>query len=383
MNNLARALPLLLLCLLAACSSDSKKKINLPTPLVDVGNEVALDEKWSRSIGKINVTPYNRIQLALDQGTLYAATIDGTVIAVDATTGERRWEVETKARISGGVAAGRDRVLVTTLDGELIALSSNDGSELWRSAIKSELLSVPAITAQAIVVQGVDDRLHGLEPTSGREIWSHTVLTPVLTLRGTASPVGNDQSVIAGFANGKLMAFDAGSGVSQWEAVVAQAKGRSELERMVDVDGTPLLLEHLLFAASHQGRIAAFSAADGKPLWAQEASSFQPLAGDAERIYLVSNDDEVQAFALESGKPLWKQPALQYRKLSPPTHWQQWLVVADSEGYLHLLAASDGHIAGRYRASRDAIGAMMIADGEQLYLLDDGGKLRALGLKAR
>lgn len=383
MRNLARALPLLLLCLLAACSSDSKKKINLPTPLADVANEVELDEKWSRGIGKISVTPYNRIQLALDQGTLYAATVDGDVIAVDAASGERRWEVETKAQISGGVAAGRDKVLVATLDGEVIALSASDGSELWRSSLRSEVLSVPAITSQSIVVQGVDDRLHGLEPTSGREIWSHTVLTPVLTLRGTASPVGNDGLVVSGFANGKLMAFDAGSGAPQWEAAVAQAKGRSELERMVDVDGTPLLREHLLFAASYQGRIAGFSAADGKLLWAQDASSFQPLAGDDERIYLVGSDDEVQAFALESGNPLWKQPALQYRKLSPPTHWQQWLAVADSEGYLHLLTVSDGHIAGRYRASRDTIGAVMIADGEQLYLLDDGGKLRALGLKAR
>lgn len=383
MRPLIRVLPLLLLCLLAACSSDSKKKINLPTPLADISSEVELNEEWSRSIGKISVNPYNRIQLALHEGTLYAATVDGEVSAVDAATGDRRWEVTIKARISGGVAAGYGKVLVGTLDGEVIALSSSDGSELWRVPVQTEVLSVPAVTAQAIVVQSIDDKLHGLDPTTGRELWVHTSLMPVLTLRGTASPVSNDQLVISGFANGKLMAFDVSTGVPQWEAPVAQAKGRSELERMVDVDGKPLLLDRHVYAASYQGRIAAFSTLSGQPLWVQDASTFQPLAGDLEQVYLVNSDDEVQAFGQESGKASWKQSALQYRKLSPPTLWKQWVTVADSEGYLHLLAPSDGHIAGRYRASRSQIGATMIADGEHLYLLDDDGKLRGLGIKPR
>ena len=388
--------------------SDDKEKKLEPAKLQDFDAEVRIKRLWKASIGKGLGRKYLRLDPAVLADRVYAADGYGVVEARDRFTGKRAWRTSIgKARqgrtgrlrmvprirlfdrrdvsfVSGGVGAGGGFVLIGTVEGHLVALSAADGGEVWRAYVGSEILSRPAAGDGAVLVHTLDGRLLALEQDDGAVRWSHDNQVPILTLRGSASPVFVGNIVYAGFDNGMVSAIKTGNGEPLWEHRVMLPEGRSELDRMVDIDGSPLVEGPVLYVVSYQGRLKALRRADGAPLWQQDISSHLDLATGYGHVYVVDDTDVVIAIDQQSAEEVWRQGGLYRRKLSSPVAFSNYLVVGDDEGYLHVLAQSDGRFLARRKLDGKGIrSAMAVADGRTLYFLGNSGALHAIEIEAR
>jgi outer membrane protein assembly factor BamB len=347
-----------------------------------IENEVRLDTAWRVDGG--DGTGGNDINLvsAVTSDRVYVADHEGRVSAFDRESGERVWRVSTKTPISAGPGLDRDggAILVAASDGEVLALSTEEGSILWRASATSEVLGVPQASLGVALVQSVDGNLMGLAATSGESLWVFGQNVPVLTLRGTSSPQIDGAEAITGLANGRLAAFDLSSGRLLWEAEIADPRGRSELERMVDVDADPLVIGGLVFAVAYQGNVAAVERSSGNVLWRRELSSNTGLTNDSRKLYVTDDKGQVWALDPRNGATFWKQDALRLRWLTAPAVFGGYIAVGDDEGYLHLLSPDDGALVGRVKIDGDGIAARPVADGETLFVYGNSGVLAALRL---
>lgn len=381
---------------------DEKESKKLkPAELVRFDAEVDIDRLWRHGIGEGLGKKYLRLSPVVLADRVYAADGYGSVEALDRFSGKRVWrtrvgKVESgffgafnfmdrkdPSFVSGGVGAGSGFVLLGTTAGEVVALSAGDGSEAWRSSVGSEVLAPPVTGDDMVFVQTIDGRLLALEEDTGEIRWSYDNQVPVLTLRGTGTPVYNGGVVYAGFASGKISALKADNGEPVWEHRVMLPEGRSELERMVDVDGAPLLVGPMIYTVAYQGKLKALRRADAAMLWEMDVSSFLDLAVGYGQVYVVGDDDVVTAIDQQSAEVVWQQEGLVRRKLTSPVAFSNYLAVGDSEGYLHILAQSDGRFLARRKLDGKGLrSAMVVADGT-LFVLGNSGSLYALEIEVK
>lgn len=263
----------------------------------------------------------------------------------------------------------------------MITLDENDGSELWRAQVSSEVLAPPQTNGDIVVVQSQDDKLVALDIGTGEQRWMYESSLPVLTVRGHSTPVVSLYRVYAGLASGRVVALDAANGVALWEQRVAQPQGRSELERMVDIDGHLLLDDETLYAATYQGNLVALDAESGSIRWQRPASSHGGPGAGFGSVYLSQADGNVEAFDRNRATPLWTNDQLQRRRLTAPVAFDSYVAVADFEGYLHLLAQTDGRLVGRVRVDRKGVRVAPIAQSGTLYVYGNSGDLAAYQLR--
>jgi outer membrane protein assembly factor BamB len=299
-------------------------------------------------------------------------------MALDKFKGKKHWKQDFKLPFSGAVGYGDDTLFIGTSDGEVLALSAADGSELWRAQLHGEIMAPPQTNGTVVVVQSYDGKLQGLSAADGSEMWVYDSNLPVLTLRGTSTPIIYERLAIAGFGNGKILAFDISNGSIRWEARVAIAQGRSEIDRIVDIDGTMVLVSGTLFAASYQGRLAAIDIKSGRKVWQEDLSSYVGVDQGFGNIYVAEESGTVSAFRRTGEGIRWQQPALSYRRLSAPKAIRGYVAVGDLQGYVHFLSQVDGHFVGRTKVGSDGIRADMLVEKNVLYVFEKGGTLAAL-----
>ena len=372
---------LLALAILAAgCSSNSKKELP-PAALTDFKEEVVLQKQWSRSIGDGQGKTYNMLVPAVEGNTLYAADVTGVVMALDRMNGDVKWKKDLELPVSGAVGAGYGLVLLGTLQGEVVALDASSGEEKWRSRVTSEVLAPPATNGDVVVVQTQDDRLIGLDADTGNQRWTYDSTPGVLTLRGTGAPLVTNHLAIGGLSTGKVVALDTQNGVPAWETRVAIPQGRSELDRVVDIDGGLLLSGETLYVATYQGRVAALDLQSGRINWQRDASSYAGVAQGFGSVYVSLASGTVESVDERSTTALWSNDSLARRQLSAPEVFSSYVAVGDFEGYLHLLSQVDGRFVGRQRIDSDGLRARPLVVGNMLYVYGNGGKLEALTIK--
>ncbi|WP_150629357.1 outer membrane protein assembly factor BamB, partial [Pseudomonas fluorescens] len=328
---------LALVVLAAGCSSNSKKELP-PAELTDFKEEVVLQKQWSRSIGDGQGKTYNMLVPAVEGNNIYAADVTGVVMSLDRMNGDVEWKKDLDLPVSGAVGLGYGLVMLGTLQGDVIALDSSTGEEKWRSRVNSEVLAPPATNGDVVVVQTQDDRLIGLDADTGNQRWTYDSTPGVLTLRGTGAPLVTNHLAIGGLSTGKVVALDTRNGVPVWEQRVAIPQGRSELERIVDIDGGLLLSGGTLYVASYQGRMAALDMESGRVLWQRDASSYAGVAQGFGSVYVSLASGTVEGVDERSTTSLWSNDALARRQLSAPEVFSSYVAVGDMEGYLHLLS---------------------------------------------
>lgn len=354
-----------------------------PSPLVELDQPVQPQLLWSRDVGA--GTDDRRLSLeprVLGQ-TVYVADAEGQVQALATADGATRWRVDLDLPVAGGPGVGEGLVLVGTSDAEVVALSAASGEERWRTRVSSEVLSVPAIANGVVIVHTIDGKLFGLEATNGNERWRYEREVPTLTLRGTGSPVISAGVVYAGMAGGKLVALRADNGNLIWDVAVTVPGGRSELERLADIDGDPLVLGGGVFVSTYQGEVAAIEQRSGQVAWRRGMSSYSRMAADRQGLYVSNADGVVWGLDIRSGAERWSQEALKHRRLSGVAAVGDLVAVGDFEGYLHWLDRNDGSLVGRSRVGSAPITTGLWVDDGVLYVLGDGGELAALRPPAR
>ncbi len=353
-----------------------------PTPLKKLEDPLPLKKLWSKGIGAGYEKQFLNLVPASADGQIVVADRKGRVLALDALTGKEHWDVKTGATVSAGPGAGEGLVLLGTSNAEVMALNAADGSKRWVAAVSSEVLSVPQIDLDRVIVQAVDGTLTALDAETGAQLWIYDRTVPVLTLRGTSTPAVEHGLVVAGFANGKLVALSAEKGFVGWETNIAIPQGRSELERIVDIDGNPIIVGTAVYVTTYQGRIAVIDLQSGNPGWKRDMSSYVGLGVDFSQVYVTDADSHVWALSRSTGATVWRVEELANRRLTAPVPYKDYIAVGDYEGYVHLLSRYDGHIVARVRADGDAIRARPLVVDDILYVYSTDGKLSAYTLGA-
>ena len=337
---------------LSACSWfgwGSEDTSEPPAELVSFDERINIEELWSAGVGSGADEFYLKLKPAVDGERLFATNHEGEVFAYNAKTGEKLWETELEKRVSGGVGADEDKVFVGTSDAEVIALDQASGSVSWIARVSSEVLSAPVINSGIVVVRTGDGKLFGINTDTGKRLWVYDRTIPVLTLRGTSSPVVTNNIVLAGFANGKLVSLNLNTGKQIWETAVAAPRGRSELERMVDIDADPVVVGNLVYVVTFQGFMSVIDLHTGQILWTRKMSSSAGINVDRSNMYVSDSEGHIWAFTRDSGRGLWKQDMLHARHISAPAVQGDYIVVGDLEGYLHWISREDGSFVARER----------------------------------
>jgi outer membrane protein assembly factor BamB len=268
-------------------------------------------------------------------------------------------------------------VVVGSTFGDLVALNSSDGAVRWKTRLNGEVLSAPAVSERLIALRTVDGKLRGISPKDGQELWSQEQQVPRLSLRGTASPVMTGDLVLSGFDNGKVEAVNANDGSVQWETTISPAHGKTELERMDDVDSTVRVSGSDVYAIGFQGRVSMLALDTGQTWWSHDASSFRAIGLDDSSLYVSTSDGEVVALRRRTGTELWRQKALLHRRLSAAVEADTSIVTADYQGYVHWLDKATGALAARASTGKVRISNTPVVAGNLVLVVNDAGKISA------
>ena len=374
MRYLQRSLWLLTILLVAACSSD--KVIDEPAKLTVFTPALKVQRVWGTSIDDKKAADLRLgLGVSIAEGRLFAASHKGDVTAFDVQTGKTLWRKKLKAPLSGGTAASADLVVVGSSNGHLFALAAADGQLRWDVQVKGEVLAPAAISEKLIAIRTGDGKLRALAPADGHELWQQEQQVPKLSLRGTATPVISGDVVLCGFDNGKVVAMSAGDGSVQWEVTVTPPHGRTELERLSDIDSSVIVSGQDVYAVGFQGKVAMLALDTGQVWWSHEASSARGMSIDADTVYISTSDGEIIALRTRTGAELWRQNALLYRRLSAPGAMDEGVVLADFDGYVHWLDKSSGAIVARERSGKMRVSTAPVIAGNLVAIINDRGQL--------
>jgi outer membrane protein assembly factor BamB len=365
------------LLLAAACSKD--KNVDQPAKLTPLPNpSLRVQHLWSATVdSKKAVALRLGAGITIANHRVYAAGHGGEVVALDLDTGRTVWHARTKAPLSGGTAASADLVVAGSSDGQVFAFNAVNGQLRWKVRVNGELLAPAAIALKLIVVRAVDGKLHGLSAEDGHELWVQEQAVPRLSLRGTARPVIIGDVVLCGFDNGKVMAVNAGDGTVQWEAQVTPPHGRTELERLVDIDSSVAVSGHDVYAVGFQGKVAMLALDTGQVWWSHDTSSYRGLILDEETLYVSDADGQVVALKARTGAEVWRQPVLLHRGLSALALMDDSIVVGDFQGYVHWIDKASGALAARVRTGKVRVSNPPVVAGNMVVVINDRGQIKA------
>jgi outer membrane protein assembly factor BamB len=345
-------------------------------------SKISVEEIWSKRIGKGAENLYLKLTPAVIGGYLFVADQYGKLIATDISTGEPVWQIHDKnVHYTSGAGGGDGMVLIGTGDGRVIARDVQTGNLKWVAKVSSEVLSAPTAFNQITVVRTGDGNIFGLDSGTGKEIWNYDRTVPSLTLRGNAPPVIGGDRVFAGFDNGRFVALDLKSGQSLWDSPLAIPSGRSDLDRMVDVDSAPIVQKNTIFVASFHGGVSAISSIDGRILWTREISSYAGIALGGRYVYVTDEEGSIWALNAETGASVWKKDELKERYPTAPAYYNGYVVVCDSEGYTLWMNAQTGEFVYKSRLDKSRIIARSLRAADSLISYSSNGRVVAMRLK--
>lgn len=381
------AVALLSLALLSGCTTvknlfdgRGKDKSEDPTPLVQVSPSANVSQLWSASLGKGGKDLGIGLRPAIVDGHVYALAVEGGVSAFDLKTGKALWHYASDLPLTGGPGAGDGLVVVGSLEGDVMALDAATGTEKWTVKVANEVLVAPAIGGGMVFVHSNDGRLTALDQGTGERRWFYSPDVPALTVRGSGAITLGPDILFVGNDNGTLTALSMSDGSVRWSAPVAEPDGRSELERMADVDGPAILDNTTLYATSYKNHTVAIDGPSGQLRWDRANGGPRGLGLSNSAVIVTDPTGHVWGLDRNTGSSLWQQNGLAYRKVTAPVVQGDYAVVGDFEGNLHWLQLSDGAFAARAKLGGAISGQPAVADGILVVQTEDG-QLAAFALQ--
>ena len=371
---------MLALTVLAGCSTSDT--FEQPVPVPEISSSVGLEPVWSMDVGDGHDDKFLYLAPLNTGDRLYAASADGEVYAVGSENGEVFWSRDLDEQISAGVGGDQGNLYVVSRDAELMALSREDGSALWEQSLPNEVLASPQSNGRLVVAQTIDGKVLAFDTATGEEAWQYDSDVPVLSIRAAASPLVGADLVLASLANGKLMALSTEAGQPIWQYEVGQPQGRTELERLVDVAGEPLILESAAMIVGYQGKLALVDLQTGQEIWSRPASSLQsPMIGNG-NIFVAGANGDITAYRGSDRRELWVQDKLSWRQPTQPVVFEDYLLIGDFEGYIHMLSLEDGSLVGQLEFDDEGLRVpfQRLQNGN-LLVYGNSGKLSVLKLR--
>jgi len=347
-----------------------------PKELVAFSNQKNIVIEWKNSFKGEN--EIGNFLPDFSAQNLFFSDASGNVSSINASTGDRNWSIELNF-LASGTSAGFGLVVVSDIDGNVIAVDQNDGSKLWSTNVKGEVLSKVAIDAKVVVVKTGSGELLGLDRENGEILWSYRSKLPLLTVRGSSSPVIVDDLVYVSFDNGRLGVFELNSGFQVWDGAISYVKGVSELENLIDSDSSPVVDGGLIYTTNYQGNLNIFDTAQKRSVWSYETSSFYSPIVSRGMLTIVEANSGLRSFALKTLQESWTNDDYINRDLSNAVSYKGSLVVGDFEGYVHVIDTLNGKTIGRKKISRKPIKSIL-SRSDSLYVIDEAFNLHSINI---
>ena len=347
-----------------------------PKELVAFSNQKNIVIEWKNSFKGEN--EIGNFLPDFSAQNLFFSDASGNVSSINASTGDRNWSIELNF-LASGTSAGFGLVVVSDIDGNVIAVDQNDGSKLWSTNVKGEVLSKVAIDAKVVVVKTGSGELLGLDRENGEILWSYRSKLPLLTVRGSSSPVIVDDLVYVSFDNGRLGVFELNSGFQVWDGAISYVKGVSELENLIDSDSSPVVDGGLIYTTNYQGNLNIFDTAQKRSVWSYETSSFYSPIVSRGMLTIVEANSGLRSFALKTLQESWTNEDYINRDLSNAVSYKGSLVVGDFEGYVHVIDTLNGKTIGRKKISRKPIKSIL-SRSDSLYIIDEAFNLHSINI---
>ncbi len=382
---------LVLAVMLSACADDDN--LDQPAEIVPFASEYYLDVTWHKSSGAGVEEQYVFLQPLILKTIAVTASHDGLINIISLQTGEFDDDIDLDTVISAGIGGDEKTWLVATRDAHVIAIDAKKRRVLWKTRVPSEVLARPEIYEDSVITRTIDGKILSIGLSDGKIRWQYQRAIPDLTLRGTSEPVISRGRIFAGLSDGRLIAISPENGEVIWDVALSVPTGRSEIQRLVDIDGDVELYGRVLYASSYQGKIAAIDVDRGQFLWARDFSTHTGVVVDEKTLYSSDGNGHIWALDRLNGATIWKQEALEFRRLTRPTIIGDYLAVGDFEGYVHLLSRDDGHFVARYQLGQfDDLGwefgtgiivPPIVKGDDRLVVVTRGGIIYVLALRER
>lgn len=312
---------------------------------------------------------------------VFAVDSKGKLSAFNRQTGDTDWSIELDRNITSGVSGDDKNLYVATGNGEVFAISQSIGGTLWTSDVSSEVIAAPVAGDDYVVVRSIDGKVYALEKNSGARRWLYSYGVPPLSIHGNGRPTVVADGVLVGLDNGRLVALRAADGRVFWEIELSGGDGRSEVEKLNDLDADVQVFEPYIYAVNYQGNVAQIDAAEGSAVWSSEVSSVAGLAVSDSLVIVTDEFDAIRAFNRADGEPVWQQEALANRRLTGPVAVEsEVVVVGDVDGYLHMISLEDGSIVGRVRTRVGAIAGRPVLRDDTVYIQGRTGRIAAVNV---
>lgn len=380
---------LISVALLSGCSwFGGEEDVVTMSPLPKVENQFQPTQVWSRSVGDGTGEFYSNLRPAWQDNRAFAADRHGTVKAMDIDTGKEIWSVDLSektgflsrnlpALLSGGLAVANGHVFVGSEKAQVYALNAEDGTVAWQSKVAGEALSTPVVSDGLVLVHTSNGMLQGLNETDGAVKWTVNLDMPPLTLRGESAPTPAFGAAIVGGDNGRVSAVMMAQGQLIWQQRISQPSGATEIARLGDVNMTPVVVNNVVYALAYNGNLAALDLRSGQIIWKREIGSVNDLIVESGRIYLVDQDDRLVALDTQGGVTLWRQSELLHRNLTSPVLFDGYIVVGDSEGYMHWINTDDGRFVAQVKVDSSGLQSNPVIAGGKLLIQANGGEVYA------
>ena len=348
-----------------------------PADLVDFDPTLKVGKAWSTDVGKGLDKAGRQIRPAYSSGSLYAADYKGMLFAIDAESGRKLWEIKTELPFTGGPGVSGNLLMMGTENGEVFAFDASTGTQLWSATVTSEVLAAPAESDGIVVVRCIDGRVFGLDADTGQRLWVYDHNVPLLTLRGNSPLLLRAGVAFVGYDGGQVVALKLEDGILMWEQTLVTAEGRTELERLSDIDGQMVFIASDLLVSSYKNRLASLAADSGRLLWFKDVSSATGVDVDRTRLTLSDKEGNVWLLDRRNGAESWKLDQLYNRGLTRPVFYGGFIVVGDAEGYLHWINIDNGQFAAREKTGGKGFAGPPLVVGNMLYVMTRKGSLIA------
>lgn len=360
------------------CDRGIKPVVNDPVKLVQIAEPIrVLQPVFSTDVGNKNASKKDPLDLQVGyaNGQIVTASRGGELTGFN-STGERIWSVQAGDQITGGVAldALSQTAIVSTRNGQIMAFDSTTGAKRWQQQLSGTVLTSALITNNRVILSANDGFLHGLSLQTGQPVWQFATQVPAISVRGNAAPTLLDsKTALLATADGRLHAVTTDNGLPQWSRRVGVGTGSSEVERMSDVDGTPIVDKNQLFAVSYSGQLLAIDLASRQVMFVKELASLNALAVNNQQVIATSLDGKVVAYDRNTGEMLWESDELAYRHLTNPAMIGNYIAVGDLDGIVHLFDPASGKIVSRVE-TKGALRSLQV-EGSRLMTQSTSGQV--------
>ena len=335
---------------------------------------------WSGKAGEASTRDAVVLSPFVTDELLFTVDKNGRITAFNVGDGNISWTAELEKDITAGISGDEENLYIATANGDVFAISQDHGGTIWTSSVSSEVIAAPVAGLDFVVVRSIDGKVYSLDKSSGQRRWIYSYNVPALSIHGNGRPLVAADGVLAGLDNGRLVALRATDGQVFWETALGENTGRSEVEKLNDLDADLQIYDPYIYAVNYQGKVAQIDPTQGRPIWSADVSSVAGLAVDDAHVIVTDEFDTVHAFRRSDGEPAWTQEGLSHRRLTAPVIVDGLIVVGDFQGYLHLMSAEDGSMVGRLRSGVGPIAGTPVTRDGMLYVQSRSGKVAAVRL---